>query len=194
MKKLLLLFLGICFITGLKAQEDDDFQTLFGGESIEISGFGGPLMNFSMLDGKFAHLMGGGGGLLINNFFLGGYGVGLTNTIPFQDTDNEIGFGHGGFWLGYNFMPNKVIHPVFHVQIGWGELSERRPDGEKVNQGDNIFVLTPTLEMELNITNYFKIAAGGNYRYVTFIDEEGYSDSDFMSPGVFLSFKFGWFN
>lgn len=194
MKKYSLLFLGISLIIGLKAQEQDEFQTLFGGETIKISGFGGPFMNFSMLDGKFAHLMGGGGGILINDFFFGGYGIGLTNSIEFQDNQNEIGFGHGGFLLGYNFMSKKMIHPTFHMQIGWGNISEREPAGEQVSDGDNIFVIVPTLELELNITNYFKLSAGGNYRFVAFVDEAGYSETDFISPGVFLSFKFGWFN
>lgn len=194
MKKIFLLIVAISLTAGLKAQEEDEFQTLFGGEPLQITGFGGPFMNFSILDGNFAHLMGGGGGVLINDFFFGGYGLGLTNSIPYQETGNELGFAHGGFWLGYNFMSNRIIHPVLHLQLGWGEISEREPAGEKVRSGDNIFVVNPTLELEMNVTNYFKIAAGGNYRLVTFIDEEGYSDKDFMNPGVFLSFKFGWFN
>lgn len=195
MKRLFFLLLGICLITGLIAQEEEDeFQTLFGEKSIRITGFGGPFMNFSMLDGKFSHLMGGGGGVLINDFFFGGYGLGLTNSIPFQDTGYELGFGHGGFWLGYNFMANRMIHPVFHMRIGWGEISQRQSDGEKINPGDNIFVFTPTLELELNVTQYFKLAVGGNYRFVTFVEEPDYSNKDFIYPGVFLSFKFGWFN
>ena len=100
MKKLVLILFGISLLFGSKAQEETEIQTLFGGEQIVISGFGGPFMNFSTLDGKYAHLMGGGGGILINNFFFGGYGIGLTNSIRFQETDHELGFVQGGFWLG----------------------------------------------------------------------------------------------
>jgi len=194
MKKLIFLFLGISLLIGLKAQEEEDeIQTLFGGEEIRISGFGGPLMNFSILDDKFAHIMGGGGGVLINDFFFGGYGVGLTNSIRFQDSSNELGFGHGGFWLGYNFMTKKVVHPSIHMQIGWGKISERLPSGGHATREDNIFVIIPTLELEMNVTRYFKISAGANYLFIAFVEEEGYSESDFMSPGAFLAFKFGWF-
>ena len=193
MKKLALILFGISLLFGLNAQEDTEIQTLFGGEKITISGFGGPFMNFSTLDGKYAHLMGGGGGILINDFYFGGYGVGLTNSIKFQDTEYELGFAHGGFWLGYNLLSRKLIHPCIHVQLGWGKISQRLPSGGPVSKGDNIFVVIPTIELETNITKYFKISAGGNYRFVAFVDDENYSESDFMSPGVFLAFKFGWF-
>jgi hypothetical protein len=193
MKKIFLVFLGIYFLLGLKAQEEAEIQTLFGEGQINISGFGGPFMNFSLIDDKFAHLMGGGGGILINDFFFGGYGIGLTNSIEFEGTSNELGFGHGGFWLGYNFISKKLIHPSFHIQLGWGKISQRLPAGGRYDNGDNVFVITPTLELEVNITKYFKISAGGNYRFVSFVDDENYSESDFMSPGVFLGFKFGWF-
>jgi hypothetical protein len=194
MKKLIFLLLAVLLVCPIKAQEEEDeIQTLFGGEEIHVSGFGGPIMNFSMLDGKFAHMMGGGGGVLINNFFFGGYGVGLTNSIDYQGTYNELGFGHGGFWLGYNFMARKVIHPSLHLQIGWGKISEKLPTGGPAFGEDNIFVTIPTLELEMNITKYFKISAGANYRFVFFVDEEDFTESDFMSPGVFLGFKFGWF-
>jgi hypothetical protein len=194
MKKLFLVFLGIYFLLGLRAQEETEIQTLFGQGQIKLSGFGGPFMNFSLIDGKFAHLMGGGGAILINDFFFGGYGMGLTNSIGFEGTSgNELAFGHGGFWLGYNFMSKKLIHPSFHMQLGWGKISEREPSGPALEKGDNIFVIIPTLELEMNITKYFKISAGGNYRFVAFIDDENYSESDFMNPGVFLGFKFGWF-
>jgi len=193
MKKLFLIFLGISFLLGLKAQEETEIQTLFGEGQIKISGFGGPFMNFSLIDGKFAHLMGGGGGILINDFFFGAYGIGLTNSIRFGDTSNELSFGHGGFWLGYNFLSKKLIHPSLHTQLGWGKISQRLPSGGTVSKGDNVFVTIPTLELEMNITKYLKISCGANYRFIAFVDDENYSESDFMSPGVFLAFKFGWF-
>lgn len=193
MKRLFLLFLGIYFVLGLKAQEETDIQTLFGDRQIRISGFGGPFMNFSLIDGKFAHLMGGGGGILINDFFFGGYGIGLTNSIGYGNSSDELGFGHGGFWLGYNFISKKLIHPSFHVQLGWGNITQRMPSGGPVSKGDNIFVIIPTLELEVNITKYFKISAGGNYRFIAFVDDENYTETDFISPGAFLGFKFGWF-
>ena len=194
MKKIFLIFLGIYFLLGLKAQEEAEIKTLFGEGQIKISGFGGPFMNFSIIDGKFAHLMGGGGGILINDFFFGGYGIGLTNSIEFKGpSNNEVGFGHGGFWLGYNFLSRKLVHPSLHMQVGWGKISERLPSGGPLDKGDNIFVIIPTLELEMNITKYFKISTGGNYRFVSFVDDENYSESDFISPGVFLAFKFGLF-
>jgi len=76
---------------GLKAQ-DSEIQTLFSG-STRISGFGGPLMSFTTVNGQFAHMMGGGGGVLLGDFFIGGYGEGLTNGIPVNEY--RLDFGHG---------------------------------------------------------------------------------------------------
>ncbi len=190
-KTFILIVLGFCvFLTNA---QDDEIQTLFGDRPFRISGFGGPFMTFSTLDGEFAHMMGGGGGVLLGDFFFGGYGLGLTNNIPYAGTDDEISFGHGGLWLGYNYMSKKLVHPSFHVQVGWGEIRQRERYGGYTDDGDNIMVITPTLEVEMNITRYFRLGLGGTYRSVMFVDAEGYSEKDFSGPEVLLSFKFGWF-
>jgi hypothetical protein len=53
--------------------------------------------------------------------------------------------------------------------------------------------MAPTLEVELNLTRYFRLGAGASFNIFTFVDMDGYSASDFTAPGGFLSFKFGWF-
>ena len=78
MKKYLVLIVLISSFLWASAQ-NDDFKTIFGNKELRISGFGGPIMSFTSLDGKFAHMMGGGGGIMIGDFFIGGYGMGKTN-------------------------------------------------------------------------------------------------------------------
>ena len=53
--------------------------------------------------------------------------------------------------------------------------------------------LAPTVEVELNLTRYFRIGAGATYNLYTMVDLQGYRSSDLSAPGGFLSFKFGWF-
>ena len=192
MKKIFFALIFIVSSLSINAQ-DDEIQTLFGSQALHIGGFGGPFMSFTTIDGQFAHMMGGGGGIIMNNFFIGGYGVGLTNSIPYLgSTDERINFGHGGFWLGYNFASRKLVHPAFHLQIGWGSVKPASQQGDPLRDGDNVFVLVPTIEAEMNITKYFKLGVGGDYRAV-FQANGDYSSGDLSGPGIFLSFKFGSF-
>ena len=84
--------------------QEREYQTIFDNQNLRISGMGGPFMQFTSVAGEFGHMMGGGGAVLLNHFFFGGYGLGLTNSIPDYVNDNtsdKLTLGHGGFWMGY---------------------------------------------------------------------------------------------
>jgi hypothetical protein len=191
MKKIIIAILILLSAGGLNAQ-DSEIQTLFSG-STRISGFGGPLMSFTTINGQFAHMMGGGGGVLLWNFFLGGYGEGLTNGIPVNG--NRLDFGHGGFWTGYSFMAARPLHPTVSSQIGWGSVSEHDPDFSYWGTPDNVFVFNPAVELEMNFTKFFRLGVGIHYRIVTGANPEisNLTNSDLSGPGALLTFKFGWF-
>jgi hypothetical protein len=188
MRKIITILAVFLSFTGLKAQEND-IQTLFGSGT-RISGFGGPTMSYTSITGAFAHMLGGGGGVLLGDFFLGGYGEGLTNSITAGG--NRISFGHGGFWSGYSFMASRALHPCFSTQIGWGSISQRDKDYYNLSE-DNVFVINPTLELEMNFTRFFRLGVGAHYRFVSGVNTSTLNNADFSGPGAFLSFKFGWF-
>jgi hypothetical protein len=189
---LILICMLILCIVRINAQ-DEEMQTLFGNRPLKITGFGGPFMNFTVLNGKFAYMMGGGGGIIINDFMIGGYGIGLANTLLIDNTDEEISFGHGGFWIGYQLMPNKIVHPVIQVQLGWGSLNSKDRFGDLLYNIDKLFIITPIIEAEMNITRFLRIGIGGSYRIAAFANNEILSAADLSGPGVNLAFKFGWF-
>ncbi len=209
MKKIALIILAVFTITFSMAQ-DDNFQTIFGDEEVSISGFGGPCMSFNTLAGDFAHMMGGNMGVIINKKILfGGYGLGKTTRVPlsinkindpsfeqnyaFRLDDMEIDFGHGGLFFGYVLNGNAALHPTFLVHFGWGNASIGDDESDPVRP-DNIFVISPVIELEMNVTRFFRVGIGANYTFVTGVNNLfDYKDSDFSSPGAFLSFKFGWF-
>ncbi|MBN2613742.1 MAG: hypothetical protein JXB00_19450 [Bacteroidales bacterium] len=191
-KKIVLLAVIIITVLHLNAQEDE-IQTLFNGQPLKISGFGGPAMNFTTFNDEFAFMMGGGGGLMINNLFIGGYGTGIANTIQYEDTDDELSFGHGGFWLGYTLYPNKLVHLSIQTQMGWGKVDRMNSRHEMLENIDKIFVITPIIEAEMNVTRYFRIGLGGQYRIATLDDNTIIDSKGLSGPGVVLSFKFGWF-
>lgn len=192
MKKIIAVLAALTLVFVLKAQENQEFKTIIGDKELNVSGFISPVMSFSSIDGNFAHFMGGGGGVMINGLFIGGFGTGLTTTIPYKSiADNNLSFGYGGFWLGYNFMRFNAIHPTAHVRLGWGEYGQKHGEGSAFNQ-ENCFVVEPTVEMEMNVFEFFKIGLGASYRYVTLV-QGPYSSPELSGPAAFLSFKLGWF-
>ena len=197
MKRFTTVLLMLVVLTAAYSQEKE-YQTIFDNQDLRISGMGGPFMQFTSVAGEFGHMMGGGGGVLLNNFFFGGYGLGLTNAIPDYENDNptdRLTLGHGGFWIGYSLFGQKPIHLTFSSLIGWGEFGVMQFDGYYPFVRDKIFVVVPTVEVEMNLTRYFRIGAGASYNLYTMMDEQmhGYKSSDISAPGGFLSFKFGWF-
>jgi hypothetical protein len=154
-------------------------------------------MDFSIIDGQFSHSMGGGICVLLGDLFLGGYGEGLTNEIKPAGFTDRLSYGHGGFWTGYSFLSKKAFHPTVSAQIGWGNVSDRDDTGD--DAPDHIFVFTPTAELEMNFTRFFRLGIGVHYRFVTGVDYQPdpsrppLSNADFSGPGAQLIFKFGWF-
>jgi hypothetical protein len=188
MRKMLFTILLVLSVSGLKAQENE-IQTLFGSGT-RISGFGGPIMSFTSINGEFAHMMGGGGCVLLGDVFIGGYGEGLTNSI--MAGGNSIKFGHGGFWTGYSFMADRALHPAISTQLGWGSITQT-DDNHYHLSSDNVFVINPAIELEMNFTKFFRLGIGAHYRIVSGVNTSTLTNSDFSGPGAFLSFKFGWF-
>ncbi len=198
MMKKIALILAVLVVSFTLFSQEREYQTILDNHDLRISGMGGPFMQFTAVAGEFGHMMGGGGAVLLNNFYFGGYGLGLTNAIPDYVNDNpsdRLSLGHGGFWLGYSLFGEKPIHFSFSSLIGWGEFGIMQYDGYYPFIRDKIFVVAPTAELEVNLTRYLRIGAGVSYNLYTMMDEHmhGYRSSDISAPAGFLSFKFGWF-
>jgi hypothetical protein len=203
MKKLIFILLFFSIIDLLPAQtiegdelkKHNEVQTVMNSIEIHrISGFGGPSMSYSTVNGDFAFLMGGGGGIIINNLFLGGYGEGLSNSLNGTNHSiRDLEFGHGGFWVGYELAPKSIIHPVISSRIGWGGISGFNTTDNKFF-ADNVFVVVPTISAEVNFTRFFKINIGAEYRQTLNVNNAGnLTNKDFSSLGVNMNFIFGWF-
>lgn len=169
-------------------------ETLFGKARV-VGGFGAPIVEFGLTN-DLGTAVGSGGGLVIDNFFIGGYGMGTVDFEALIDDDlTEIALGHGGFWLGGTFRPYKVVHLYGSARIGWGavEIPVGEP-GVSFKELDKVFVVTPEIGVELNVTRWFRIGATGGYRILRGANENlGYTDSDFEGAVGTLTFRFGWF-
>ncbi len=200
-RRLLLFTLFLGCLSPLLAQ-DEEPKTLLGTVT-KVSGFGGFNIEFGNIDGNFTVLSGGGGGILLNrSIFLGGYGTGASNDIKIDlnGIDTRLDFGHGGFWLGYDAFPSKLVHLTTAVKLGWGN-ARFRPEASFPSMGtfdtsfsESIFVIQPQLGAELNITRFFKIALTGNYRFVQGLNTDGVDEDLLNSFSTELAFKFGWFD
>jgi hypothetical protein len=197
MKRYLLLPLLLIFIAiNITAQENDNFQTVFSSGIHRISGFGGPIYNYTTVNGDFTLMTGGGGGVLLNDFFLGGYGMANTTGIncKINGIDKELSFTHGGIWIGYSHHAKRAIHPAFFLQTGWGKIKVPSSRGSSTYDiNDRIFVINPEIEVEINIARFFRISLGANYRIVGGLDSNSLNFTQASGPGVNLMFKFGWF-
>lgn len=191
----LLLSLGWC---NLYAQRTEP-QFLIS-EGVTFSGFGGPMYEFSDIDGDFVLSMGGGGALLINQqVFLGGYGMGLVTSIQRPvaseqvSEDMSINFGHGGLWLGYIHQPYQLIHFGFSAKVAGGGIDLQ--DADHVSLADDaVFVLTLQPEVEVNVLKWFKVNAGIGYRWVTGVNLAGFTNQDFSHMAGSIRLMFGWFD
>jgi len=200
MKKLIqltLVSLLLCF--QIIAQE----QTLVGTGEMSNGGFGGPVIKYTQIKNEPAVLVGGRGGWIINHtFIIGGGGYGLANQIEadyFTDYYNKpyINFGYGGFELEYIIQSDKLVHFSIYTLIGAGGVNYR--DNSYNNwedwdyNSDEFFVLEPALNVEVNITSFFRINAGANYRFISGVSYDNLKNEDFSGFSGVLTLKFGSF-
>lgn len=178
---------------------------VFGPDN-QFSGFGTFMTEFSAVGSDFGFLTGGGGALLIDRqFYVGGYGMGLSNnpTRVIENYNNDqavaLGMGHGGFWLGYIFKPDALVHFNLGSRIGWGSARWDRADGTLPDapagfkSRDDFFIVTPYLAAEVNLTPWFKVGIEGGYRLIQGLDLVGKNDTGLNGGFVGLQFHFGFF-
>ena len=173
-------------------------------------GYGGPLLSLGTINGELGVLMGGHGGWVLNHaLFIGGGGYGLANQIVAPSSTSAekryIDFGYGGLELGAIIASNKLIHLRLSTLVGAGGLSSSRRYNSHQNYDDNdiydplhtgdvFFMAEPMVELVVNMTTWFRLTAGGSYRYINGIEADSdFSDSDFTGPSAVLSLTFGKF-
>ena len=66
-------------------------------------------------------------------------------------------------------------------------------DSEFTVENTVFFVAEPGLEIEVNITKYFRLGAGMTYRYVSGTELENIDDGDISGTTAMISFRFGRF-
>ncbi|MFC1619184.1 hypothetical protein ACFL45_04485 [Candidatus Neomarinimicrobiota bacterium] len=196
MKKSMLVVILMAASTLSFAQQ----QTLVSGH-VDHGGFGGPAFALTQITGETGILTGGHGGWIIDHVvYLGGGGYGLINEIPFGQSESGeeqfLSFNYGGLVLGGILGSDRLIHLTAHAMLGTGTVGYRYHDLDFENidgASDLIYVLEPTVNVEMNVMKFFRIGAGASYRYVLGVDSEGLTDEDLSGLSAMLILKFGKF-
>ena len=196
MKNLFIILLVVILSYPAMAQD----ETLISGE-VESGGYGAPIFKVGPINGATGIFVGGQGGWIINHsFVLGGKGYGLVNNVDIEGSQNlKLDFGCGGVLLEYIFSSEKILHVVINTMIGAGGVRYAEKDysndyeGEVDYNSSSFFVLEPGINLDLNVSSYFRIGAGVTYRYVSGVEYENLTNADLSGVTGEIVFKFGSF-
>jgi hypothetical protein len=178
-------------------------ETLVADEVVS-GGFGGPVVLYSRVRGHDAFFLGGRGGWIANHrVVLGGGGFGMMSRVPAPPgalgggENLRLGFGYGGLWLEYIFLPHKLIHASLGTLLGVGGASYTRIhdvlDESSEVESDGVFVADPTLCIELNVFRYMRIDVGAGYRFVGGLELSGLDHQALNGFTGTVQLKFGNF-
>jgi len=196
MKRILLLLLSLSIGDAVFAQQSS--PTLIGSQAnSKISGFGGPLIELSSLRGQSMVSIGGAGAACINgHFFFGGFGQSsTTKTLLSDNAIYNTDLSQGGFWLGYIFHPNRVVHITTDTKLGWtsATLTNTNTTSRTTQSG---FTITPSVGAEVNVASFLRVQLTGGYRLASNFGPmqlNALSNKDVDSVVGTLTLRFGWF-
>lgn len=172
-------------------------ETLFGRTRV-VGGFGALLTEIRLGGHGPASSLGAGGGVVIDQFFLGFYGVGSVDFDQLIDESNNIDrieLAHGGLWLGFQVPSHKLIHVYGSTRLGWGAVNISVDDPNlRYDDVDKIFAITPEIGLELNLTRWLRLSGAASYRFVQGVDESlGYTRDDFQGSLATVGLRIGGF-
>ena len=187
MKKISLLTMSLLLTLTLFAQKE---ETMFGKSGLRLTGaWGGSTTMITEVVNDNAIYTGGYGGLEFGrSLFIGWGGYKLINDIDFDEFETQsFDMEYKGLMLGYALNAHKPIHPIFMIMGAKGEV-----EVDDFGAKDNIFVVQPSLGIELNVFRWFHLGLRGGYRMVTDTDMTGLTDSDLSAPFGEVNLKFGF--
>jgi hypothetical protein len=125
----------------------------------------------------------------------------VTNVIEDNNTDYILAGGYGGFSIEPIIFPKFPVHASFPVLLGGGASVYSSVDNDYdntnyVEEVEGFLVARPGLEVEFNVTRYFRFCLNSYYRFTADIGPNNNrsvtaKDLDGFSFG--FGFKFGKF-
>jgi len=195
--KLKLFSLALLFCAPFARGEEAKVETLADTLNITGSspqgGMGAPVVKYANIMGKNGTLTGGRGAWIVDHtYMIGGFGYGLTTEREMNG--NDIGFGYGGILVGYSLWSDRLVHPVFMANLGWGRASSNsRDNNNDPIVASNISVIEPEMLVETNLFKHARLAVGGSYRIVTGVKDNTLRNRDFAGWSLTSAVNFGVF-
>ncbi len=184
--------------------KNKEIKTILGRNS-SVRGFGSLDLKTTEIKDDIALMPGVMGGIIMSNHFVIGLGAyGMATEIDFIGTEPEtrqyLYGGYGGLVLGAIIAPREVIHVNIPILIGAGGayITENSPDdfdrnNDEFDESSAFFVIEPGIELEMNVTKFFRLGMGVSYRYVAESELVNITDSELTNYSGHISLKFGNF-
>lgn len=190
----------LTFPMGIHAQET---ETLFSGE-ISHGGYGGLVYGGTSINGQFAYLRGFRGAWVVNFADEHAVNVGIasyeTDTNfdaadwPHQDIEEpQMNTDYDGFELEYVNRTNKLFHWSVQAMVGSGDVQYGDENPALETTSDRYFVVQPGVNINMNITEWFRISGAVTYRLASGVNLDGTSGSELSGVASFVTLRFGWF-
>ena len=188
--------------TRVVVQNKQRTETLFD-RNVDYGGFGALQYGVSYINGEAVYLRGTRGAFVVNfrpnhtfNIGYGSYRT-ATNFSPIglapEFSNAELRTKYDGFELEYVNSTRKLIHFSTQVTIGSGEVRFDDRNIELPKTKDTYFFVQPGLNVNLNLTTWFRLSLGAYYRFANGVDIPGTSDIDLSGPSAMIGLKFGAF-
>jgi hypothetical protein len=164
-------------------------RTVFGKNGLRVTGFwGGPAVGLGQMDKELLVFRGGFGGLEFGNRLLIGWAsYEIDNDVQIDAFDNDrFKMDYNGLLVGYTPHAHKRIHPVMMFLAGKGKAQVGTDPQE------NIFVIRPTLGLELNFFRWFHLGVDAGYQLVTNMQASELKQQQLSGLYAEIKMKFGF--
>lgn len=184
-----------------EGDDDSEIKTLLGPDRSN-GGYGGFYVNYSEIDNKDAIVIGGRGSWIIgHSFALGIGGAGFINDFHYEnDYKVNLTGGYGGLVMEPILLPKFPVHLAVPVLVGMGGIaySTHSPDlmDYYIEDSEAYLVIEPGIELEFNLTRFFRLGFGIYYRYTSdILFDESFEVMEDVLHGLSggIIFKFGKF-
>ncbi len=203
---------------------NDDFKTILGSGQSHGGYISFDLQTGMTQDNQQLLELGGRLGWIMNHGFtfgLAGYGFtgNVKKEVTYADPESSIptgttsvyniGGGYGGLFVEPIVLPKTPVHVSFPIFFGVGGIGYYEPFDSKNDydtysfgpvENSVVTVFKPGVDLEFNITRFFRLGISANYRLVnnlelTLDETQGTKlDPAYLNGFNYgFSLKFGWF-
>lgn len=190
--------------TAKQQRNPGEVQTLFNPNS-GSGGYGAISVGYTVINGRDAILMGARGEWVVGHGFgLGFGGYGFIND-PLYDPNDGLNYslagGYGGLYMEPIILGWFPVHIALPIMIGAGGVASTSfsdyYDYDYIDtyfeDATAFFVAEAGVELEFNLTSFFRLALFGTYRFTSEIVMENTPKDALRGWSAGATFKFGSF-